>query len=91
MSLLDQTLARSVGRTLARATLPLVGCLAQAAAANAQGLPQNDVDGAIGTCIGREGANGDEVGDLVLDLKTGKTVFRCNSDSATTTRSLAPA
>ncbi|WP_051013845.1 hypothetical protein [Pararhodospirillum photometricum] len=55
----------------------------------AQGLPTDALENAIGRCIGKEGATGDAVGELTLDLKTGKTVYRCASDS--TPQPLTPA
>ncbi|MCF8501086.1 MAG: hypothetical protein K9H11_11530 [Rhodospirillum sp.] len=46
----------------------------------AQPLPESSLEGAIGECIGKEGATGDAVGDITIDLKTGRVVYRCDSD-----------
>ncbi|WP_413208259.1 hypothetical protein [Rhodospirillum sp. A1_3_36] len=48
--------------------------------ADAQPLPENLLENAIGDCIGKEGAIGDAVGDLTIDPKTGRVVYRCDSD-----------
>ncbi len=71
--------------------LMLLAALAAALPALAQEPRKADsLEGAISRCIGKEGANGAAVGDIAIDLKTGKVVYRCDSDPKTEERQLAP-
>jgi hypothetical protein len=77
--------ATALGLVAALALAPWAGTV------HAQAIPNAGLEDAIGECIGKEGATGDAVGNITLDLKTGKVVYRCDSDPATDQKVLKPA
>jgi hypothetical protein len=82
---LSSVRATALGLVAALALAPWAGPV------HAQAIPNAGLEDAIGECIGKEGATGDAVGNITLDLKTGKVVYRCDSDPATDQKVLKPA